>query len=530
LSYGEFALLTRAISEVAGPAGADDVLFRVGRRWGEAEAGLVGAESNSTEERLREGLAKLQQLGLGRVVIDQLVLGTTADSRLVGHVLDPLEAAAPHAQAGHKGPACGLTVGFVTGLTAGLSGLDFVCSPFHCSQDCGLCGCGFEIRPAQGGLPEPGDPAPAGSARFFLGSMGRGMAEADLSLGDLLEGTSDAVILLDKDHVIRFWNQGAETMFQYPRDDVIGEPAGFILPQDLRERDELGEIQELLAQGGSLNNFVTRRVRRDGTELWVSLTRSLLHDSAGATIGSTAVIRDITEQKRVETELGRARSLAMIGELAAKIAHEVKNPLAGIYTAVQLLARDHDADDPKREIFDNVSQEIHRLDETIGDLLSFARPVPPKPTPTDLRSFLGDLSESLKRQPQIQPHRLDVAIREGLVVGIDARLMVQVFSNLILNAGQAMQEPGTIHITARPSNGRVEVEVADEGPGISAEQLEQIFEPFYTTKTRGTGLGLCIAAKNVAAHGGRLEADSPQAGGARFRFSLPFVESINGGD
>ena len=523
LSRDEFRLLARAIAEVAGAESADDVLFRIGRRLGEAEALRLDPDAGRAV-RMRAGLDRLGRLGLGTVQVDELEVD--GDScRVAGHVVDPLEAGLASRGGAPTGEACGLTVGFLTGLTAEVTGQDVVCSPFHCQSECSLCGCRFEIRPAHAGeVLEVGAEAPSGSARFFLGSLGRGIAEGDISLDALLEHTSDAIILLDLEDVVRFWNQGAEDLFQYPRADVVGRPAGFILPDDLREQGELGWIRERLAAGDTLRNYVTRRVRRDGTELSVSLTRMVLRDSRGSAIGSTAVIRDITEQKRTEEELGRARTLAMFGELASKIAHEVKNPLAGIYAAVQLLARDCDEDDPRREIFDDVSKEIHRMDETVQELLNFARPVPPRPRPTDLRSFVLDLLEALRHQPQLEPHRIEVAIQEELVVGCDTRLAGQILSNLVLNAGQAMERPGQIRISARPVDGMARVAVADTGPGIPSDQLENIFEPFFTTRTRGTGLGLCIARKNVEAHGGRLVVRSDPGNGAVFEFTLPLAE------
>jgi PAS domain S-box-containing protein len=529
LGRRDLSLLTQAIAEAAGSSGAEDVLFRVGRRWGSAEADTAG-EGASAEERVRATLRKLPRLGLGTVTLDELRIDVPgADCRLVGHVLDPLEQARPGGLPGSSGATCGLTVGFITGVTAALTGLDVVCSPFGCPADCNHCGCSFEIRPALAEDPAPAEAeAPSGSARFFLTSMGRGFTESDISLSALLEHTSDAIILLGEDDVIRFWNRGAETLFQYPRDEVVGRRAGFILPPDLLESDELGRLRRQLAQGESIKNYVTRRIRRDGTELWVSLTRTVLYDSAGDAIGSTAVLRDITEQKRTEDELTQSRALAMVGELASKVAHEVKNPLAGVYAAIQLLDRHCDEADPRHEIFAEVQRNLRRLDRTIEELLNFARPAPPKPHPTDLESFVRDTIEALKRRPEVAVHHIDIDIAAGTIVDCDTHLLGQVIDNLVLNAGQAMADPGSIRISAQIEGERVQVEVRDSGPGIPDEHLASIFDPFVTTKARGTGLGLSIARKNVEVHGGELEVGDADRG-AVFTFSLPrAVDSMAG--
>jgi signal transduction histidine kinase len=211
----------------------------------------------------------------------------------------------------------------------------------------------------------------------------------------------------------------------------------------------------------------------------------------------------------------------MVGELAAKVAHEIKNPLAGMYAAVQLLSRGMLPVESQREIFDDLAHEIRRLDETARDLLNFARPIVPKALPTPFASFLADQVESLMRQPEVARHSIELEVDPELEVSIDARLMGQVVSNLIHNAAQAMESKGSIHIRATVAQDLVTLEVADSGPGIPAAILERIFDPFFTTKSRGTGLGLSIAKKNVEAHGGTLEVDNPPSGGARFRISLP---------
>ena len=364
-------------------------------------------------------------------------------------------------------------------------------------------------------------PAVQREGRFLLRSIGGGIADKDIDLDDLVENTTDAVILIDADNVISFWNRGAERMFQYSREEVLGQKVGFIVPRHLMDSRELEWLQRKIDQEGSIHNHVTQRVRKDGRELWVSLNRTALHDTDGQVIGSTATIRDITEHRRTEEELYRSRSLAIVGELAARVAHEIKNPLAGIYGALQLLARDLEPDDPRKEVFDNMGSEVRRLDETAQDLLRFARPVPPKPMPMELCSFVAALVDHLERQPEVREHDIQVDIDEGTIVPLDHRLLEQVIVNLVLNAAQAMDSPGTIRIGASRRGSKVAIEVSDTGPGIPHDQLNTIFDPFFTTKARGTGLGLAVARKNVEAHGGTIEAENEDGGGARFVITLP---------
>ena len=515
--------LGKWILEAAGPAPAAEILFRLGRRLGQLAARRFDAAGQETRRTLERGFAHLNRLGLGDVRLDKVeLLPERGECTIAGAVRSttPLWRSSRN---GHDQVAevCDITVGYLTGLAAAATGIDVVCTPLPCNGICEGAGCAFEIHAGHHEIESRGRPAPGGRARFFLRTMGQSLSSADVALDDLLEDSPDAVILIDSQDIIRFWNRGAEQMVLYTREDAVGQRIGFLVPDDLNEQDELGSLAARLARGEAVVNHITRRVRKDGVELWVSLNRAVLRDSSGRVIGSTAAIRDITHQRQTELELSRSRGLAMVGELAAKVAHEIKNPLAGIYAAVQILSRGFEVDDRQKGILDSIGGEIRRLDETVQDLLRFARPAEPRPRPTDLRTFVGEIRESLRHNPDMERHDVRIEIPEQLIVAIDSRLLGQVFSNLLLNASQAMEQPGTITITAQVIEPEVVIEVCDTGPGIPPSQLESIFEPFVTTKTRGTGLGLPIAQRNVEAHGGRLWARNHEQGGARFTISMP---------
>lgn len=512
------------IVEAAGPAAAAEILFRLGRRLGHLTATRFGAPGAEPRAMLKRGFAHLSRLGLGDAHLDSIELAPDRGGcRLVGTVLatSPLWRSV-RTGTGDAAEVCDITVGYLTGFAAAATGIDVVCTPLPCDGICAGPGCAFEIHPGHRELGARDHAAPGGRARFFLRSMGQSLSSADVALDDLLEDSPDAVILIDSKDIIRFWNRGAEHMFLHPREDAVGQRIGFLVPGDLIEADELGSLARRLERDETVLNHITRRVRKDGAELWVSLNRAVLRDSSGGVIGSTATIRDITHQRQTELELSRSRGLAMVGELAAKVAHEIKNPLAGIYAAVQILGRGLGADDQRKEILDSMGGEIRRLDETVQDLLRFAKPAEPRPRTIDLRTFVGEIRESLRHNPDMARHDVSVEIPERLIVAIDSRLLGQVFSNLLLNASQAMEQPGSITVAARVIDEEIVIDVSDTGPGISAANLESIFEPFVTTKARGTGLGLPIAQHNVQAHGGRLWARNLESGGARFTIAMPW--------
>jgi PAS domain S-box-containing protein len=504
--------LAASLSDVLGTGPAEETLFRLGRRLGALEAHAYAEERNPAAA-LRAAVSAMRRMGLAELDLSDVRLDPTAGpAQILGLVRDLGRSAADPS-------LCALTMGFLAGVVGSTAGLDLVSSELHCLEVCPEHGCGVDLHAAHRRPPR----GAAGAAHFYLDSMGGALGEAEISLSELVESTHDAIILIDGDSVIRFWNRGAERMFQYQREEVVGQRVGFLVPPDLMRSDELGQLQAALDRDGFVLKHETRRVRRDGAELNVSLTRTVLLDDQRRPIGSTAIIRDVTELRAHEQELSATRTLAMIGRLAATVAHEIKNPLAGISGAIQVLRRGLPPADPRVEVFDDILLEVGRLDDTVGDLLRYSRPTPARPSATDLRTYVTDLVESFGFQHELADHRLELDLPRELIVPLDGRLIGPVLSNLLHNATQAMTRPGTIRIRAHDLGGEVRLDVEDEGPGVPPPEATRVFEPFFTTKSRGTGLGLAIARKNVELHGGRLELDPSYEGGARFSITLPLA-------
>jgi signal transduction histidine kinase len=213
--------------------------------------------------------------------------------------------------------------------------------------------------------------------------------------------------------------------------------------------------------------------------------------------------------------------MALVGEMSVALAHDIKNRLAGIYSAVQLLSRNLPSGDPRRAVFADVSGEIKRLDETALDLLRFARCEPPRLRSIDLREFLEALTGRIESRDEIRRHHVEVEVPDGLVAAIDPEILGHALQNLILNAAQATAEPDRIRVAVRRRGTAVEIGVRDSGSGIPESVLAAMFRPFFTTKARGTGLGLSIARKYVEAHGGTIEVESRVGKGSCFRIHLP---------
>lgn len=531
--------LKRSIREVAGDEPACEILFRLGRLIGERRADLLHDPARF-QPAIERGIRQLKAFGVGLVELAEVSFSPAERlCRLQGRIVTEVPSnGLALKDEGSEGATCSVAAGYVTGLTAGLTGYDVVCDWLSCPGTCGKMNagrktsgsCSFVIRPAyQGpalradGLPQRVARRPQGSARFFLGDVGSSLGDSEISLADLVDSTSDAIVMVDLEEIVRFWNKGAERLFGYTRHEIVGKPFATIVPEDLIVGGELEWIAERVAQTDSLGNHLTRRITREGKSLVVSLTRTSLRNADGTVIGSTAVLRDETERKRIEADLEQARHLAMIGEMSATVAHDIKNPLAGIYAAVQYLGRGNPTEAERRELLDEVGLEVNRVDETIQDLLRFAHPLPPNPEQVLASEFVEEVLATMTLSPDLNRHEVEVDIEPGLEVPIDREMLGRVLRNLLINASQAMLSPGRLRIRAWRDEERAVFDIHDTGSGVPGHLTDTLFTPFITSKARGTGLGLPIARKHVEAHGGQLLLLRTSDQGSVFRFSVPML-------
>jgi signal transduction histidine kinase len=225
-------------------------------------------------------------------------------------------------------------------------------------------------------------------------------------------------------------------------------------------------------------------------------------------------------------QMERADRLASVGEMSAGIAHEIKNPLAGIKGAITVLADDFSAEDPRREVIDKVLEQISRLDKAATDLLFFGRPGKPTLDYVDTNDLLKKTMFFVSQHPEAKNvHQVKEFTRNLPPVWVDGKQLQQVFFNIIINAIQAMKESGTLllqtDLVGEQGKQSVRVLIGDSGPGIKPEDMERIFAPFFTTKTQGTGLGLAICRQLIEQQGGTIEISSRVGEGTRVVIDLP---------
>jgi PAS domain S-box-containing protein len=351
----------------------------------------------------------------------------------------------------------------------------------------------------------------------------------------LLEAASEGIVLINSGGRITLMNTAAERMFGYTDNELLGQPLEILLPERVRgvhveHRAGYFAGPRVRPMGTGLD-LAGRR--KDGTEFPVEISLSYVQLSEGTT--AMALITDITERKRVEAELQRQREalyqtekLAALGTLSAGIAHEMNNPLGIITSRIEVMLLDAKEQQLPAQVLDDL-QVLHRATQRVAriatNLRSFARQAPREHTRIDLNAVVEETLLLMQKPLEAEGIRLTMELDPpiGPILG-DASTLQQVLLNLVTNAREAMAgRGGEIRIETgmaeRP--GWVRVLIRDTGPGISPEDLSKVFDPFYTTKRTGTGLGLSVSYGIIQDHHGTVDVQSLPGQGTTFALAFP---------
>jgi PAS domain S-box-containing protein len=304
----------------------------------------------------------------------------------------------------------------------------------------------------------------------------------------------------------------------YSREELLGADHR-IINSSYHPKEFIRELWRTIAHGQVWHGEIRNRAK-DGNFYWVDTTIVPFLDDRGKPYQYIAIRADITARKLAEERLAQQAALARVGQMAAVVAHEVRNPLAGIKGAMQILMGRRKADDGELPVMRDIVARIDALSELINDLMVFARPRPLRLGPVTLRAVVQEAVTMVRRDPVGEG--VDIVI-EGpeMPIEADADLVRATIFNVLLNAAQAMNGRGNVVISGREDVSMVAVAVRDTGPGIPVDMREQVLEPFVTTKARGGGLGLAIAKRTAELHGGRLTIDCPLDGGTTVTLELP---------
>jgi PAS domain S-box-containing protein len=391
--------------------------------------------------------------------------------------------------------------------------------------------------PSAGPAPGPGDVAQLESIALSVAPVVENarlyqeLRRSERFREHVLDSMSSALVAVNMKGEILTFNRAAEALLGFSEAEVLGQPFGAQFGSD-------GEllIREVLEQGReNLRVEITLRAR-DGSPVPVSLTTSLLRNERRNVYGAIATFLDLTPLKKAEEHARRLDRLAALGRFTSSVAHEIRNPLTGIASGIQYLARALGDDGPQRQNLEFIQSEIRRLDRIVQDLFDVTHPRGLQLRAAPLEDTLGRALQSL--DALLQQRGIEVRLlqdRRVPPVAHDSDQIQQVLINLIKNAAEASPAGGAITIgiapgTAAVAGGRARpspvgcLTVEDQGSGIPAEALKTVFEPFFTTKPGGTGLGLYISHDIVKRHGGSLAVSSAPGRGARFIVELPLEQ------
>ena len=361
----------------------------------------------------------------------------------------------------------------------------------------------------------------AEAAREDLARASRELDRMRLDHDVILRHLTSGVITIDAEGRVAYLNPAAGEVLGLSLDTVRGRPVAEVLP------DRLAPLREALL--AALDRRETR-IRGEllmrtaaGRPLPVGLSTNLLAHEHEPT-GVVAVFQDLTEVREMEQRARRNQTLAEVGALAAGIAHELRNGINPISGSVEYLQRELRLEGENAQLLDLIGVECGRLNRFVTDLLNYAREREIVKEQVDCLAMLADVTEALRRDARCAPGIRFVldAPPEDVVVRADREQLRQVWINLAINALEAMGDRGTLTVRWRPADGgAVAVDFMDDGPGIPADDLRRVGEPFFTTKRGGTGLGLAIAHRIVERHGGALEIESAPGRGTCARVTLP---------
>jgi PAS domain S-box-containing protein len=346
-----------------------------------------------------------------------------------------------------------------------------------------------------------------------------------LRYSDIIEHSAEAIISLDNNGTITSWNRGAEDIFGWRRDEIIGEPITKIVPDELIDKKELDSIEAGMKHKGSVQNYETERLSKSGERKLVNLTESYIKNEDDEIVGHSQILRDLTDVKMREEQIQQSERLATVGHMAAGVAHEVGNPLTAISSLVQVCQRKTD-DEFLQDQLKKVREHIQRINKIVRDLVDFSRPSSMQKEQVQINEIINSAVGLLEHDARCRDVNFERNLADDLPpVSCVPDQIHQVLVNLLLNSVDAMSEEPEpqVTISTAKEDDHILLTVTDIGNGIKEEHQSRIFEPFFTTKEvgSGTGLGLAVSHGIINKIGGNIRVESEYGEGTTFFITLP---------
>ncbi len=329
---------------------------------------------------------------------------------------------------------------------------------------------------------------------------------------DLVRSITVGIATTSKAGDLLSMNPAGLDLLEIRRDDLAGRKIEHWMPEIARQID----VSETVSSRGQ-----SFGIRSDGEGVPVEYMVAPLLSSEGVRLGAIVMFSDLSEVRRLEKSLEHSRRLAALGGLAASLAHEIRNPLGAVSGSFQMIAEGGTFSEDERSLLDIVSRELRRIERLVGDMLNYARPSKPKFAFSDVKKLVEEVVSVFLMGEEAAGCNVTSADNEDWNAWIDRSKMRQVIWNLLRNAAQANTFDDDIEAVLKKENDHFLLEVKDRGSGIDPADQHRIFEPFFSTKERGIGLGLALCKRIVEEHDGKLSVASREGGGAVFRVSLP---------
>jgi len=357
--------------------------------------------------------------------------------------------------------------------------------------------------------------------------LGRELEDVKNFMESIFQSIASGIMVTGVNEMITYVNLAGERILGFSKDELIGKPLSSL---NLREKQSV--VQSLLDNPEDIDTRKEGWMRKkDNAEVPVGFSINNHLDNRGKLIGKIVIFRDLTSIYKYQEEILRMDRLVSLGKLSSGIAHELRNPLAGIKTTAQALGEELTEKDPRREYLQRITKEIDRLNELLKTFFSFAKPQKLNLTPCHVRDIINEIIPFLIKEIADKGIRFEEKYDPHLPrIKADKTQMHQVFLNLFLNAIQAMPEGGELKIGVSsfvsaggdgPRQNFVKAIVSDTGKGIPPHMVDRIFDPFFTTKPKGVGLGLSIAYQIINKHGGTIKVESQWEKGTSFVITLP---------
>jgi len=343
----------------------------------------------------------------------------------------------------------------------------------------------------------------------------------------IIQSIGSGIIITEMNDAITYINKAGERILGYGKEELMGRPFGIF---GLKEKQSA--IPSFLNNPDDMDTRKEGWMRRkDHTEFPVGFTINNHLSNRGEKIGKIVVFRDLTNVYKIQEEILRMDRLVSLGKLASGIAHELRNPLAGIKTTAQALGEEMSEDDSRREYLHRITKEIDRLNDLLKTFFSFAKPQNLNLAHCHIKDIINEIIPFLIKEIADKGIRFVEAYHPQLPnIKVDKTQIHQVFLNLFLNAIQAMPNGGELKIEASPTisdplkgfnQNYVRIVISDTGRGIPSQIVHKIFDPFFTTKPKGIGLGLSITYQIIKKHGGTIKVESEWEKGTSFAINLP---------